>query len=60
MVPLKDLNEHKKFEGLGAMDERVDHVDMYDNAVGDPGVEQPHYHIVLWHVSKADQAAVAK
>jgi hypothetical protein len=59
MVPLKDLNEHKKFESLGAADAKVDHVDMYYNA-GHPGVEQPHYHIVLWHVSKADQAAVAK
>lgn len=59
MIPLKDLNEHKKLEDLGAVDAKVDHVDMYYNA-GHPGVEQPHYHIVLWHVSKADQAAVAK
>jgi hypothetical protein len=49
MVPLKDLNEHKKLEDLGAVDAKVDHVDMYYNA-GHPGVEQPHYHIVLWHV----------
>jgi hypothetical protein len=59
MVPLKDLNEHKKFAGLGAVDANVDHVDMYFNA-GHPGVEVPHYHIVLWHVPKADEAAVAK
>jgi hypothetical protein len=26
---------------------------MYYNA-GHPGVEQPHYHIVLWHVPEAD------
>jgi hypothetical protein len=59
MVPLKDMNEHKKFGGLGAVDAKVNHVDMYYNA-GHPGVEQPHYHVVLWHVSKADEAAVAK
>jgi hypothetical protein len=59
MVPLKDINEHKKFAGLSAVDATVDHVDLYYNA-GHPGVEQPHYHIVLWHVTKADEAAVAK
>jgi hypothetical protein len=37
----------------------IDHVSLYFNA-GHPGVEQPHYHIVLWHVSKADEARVAK
>jgi hypothetical protein len=37
-------------------DAKVDHVDMYFNA----GVEVPHYHIVLWHVPKADEASVAK
>jgi hypothetical protein len=59
MVPLKDLNEHKRFAGLSAVDAKVDHVDMYFNA-GHPGVEVPHYHIVLWHVPKADEASVAK
>jgi hypothetical protein len=59
MILLKDLDGHKKFDGLGAEGATVDHVDMYYNA-GHPGVEQPHYHIVLWHVSKADEAAVAK
>jgi hypothetical protein len=59
MVPLKDLNEHKKIAGLGAADTKVDHVDLYYNA-GHPGVEQPHYHVVLWHVPKADEVAVAK
>jgi hypothetical protein len=59
MIPLKDFDEHKKFSGLGAEDAKVDHVDMYFNA-GHPGVEVPHYHIVLWHVPKADEAAVAK
>ncbi|HME22690.1 MAG TPA: hypothetical protein VKI44_15380 [Acetobacteraceae bacterium] len=59
MVPLKDIDEHKKFAGLTAVDAKVDHVDMCFND-GHPGVEQPHYHIVLWHLPKADEAAVAK
>jgi hypothetical protein len=37
----------------------IDHVSLYFNA-GHPGVEQPHYHIVLWPVSKTDEARVAK
>lgn len=60
MVPLKDIDGHKKMDGLAAPgDVRVDHVDMYYNA-GHPGVQEPHYHIVLWHVSKADEASVAR
>ena len=32
----------------------VDHVDItYEN--GHSGVEQPHYHIVLWHVGKEEE-----
>jgi hypothetical protein len=59
MIPLKDLDEHKKLAALGSVGATVDHVDMYFNA-GHPGVEVPHYHIVLWHVPKADEASVAK
>ena len=59
MVPLKDFEEHKKLLDLAATDARVDHVDLYYNA-GHPDVEQPHYHIVLWHIPKADEATVAK
>lgn len=58
MVPLKEL-ETTKFDGLAAPGGKVDHVQVYYNA-GHPGVETPHAHIVLWHVSKADEARVAK
>ena len=51
MVPMKDFNDHKKLLDLAATDAGVDHVDLYYNA-GHPGVEQPHYHIVLWHISR--------
>src|SRR3954454_15003675 len=40
MVPLKDMDDKKKFE-LAAPGGNVDHVDLYYNA-GHPGVEQPH------------------
>ena len=59
MIPLKELTEHKKLDDLAAPGGRVDHVDMYYNA-GHPGVEEPHYHVVLWHVPKADEASVAR
>ena len=59
MVPLADLQAQKEFDGLKTSGEKVDHVDLYYNA-GHPGVEAPHYHIVLWHVSEADEARVAK
>jgi hypothetical protein len=59
MIPLKDLNDQKTFSDLKAEDRKVDHVSMYYNA-GHPGVPEPHYHIVLWHVSKAQEKLVAK
>ena len=59
MIPLKAMEDKKTFDDLKAYDDRVDHVDMYYNA-GHPGVAEPHYHIVLWHVPKAQEARVAK
>ena len=59
LIPVKDITAHKAFDNLGVAKEKVDHVDMYYNA-GHPGVEKPHYHVVLWHVAKADEARVAQ
>lgn len=59
MIPLEDMQGQKRFDNLKAAGGTVDHVDMYYNA-GHPGVEKPHYHVVLWHVSKANEARVAK
>ena len=59
MVPLTDLDADKNITNLAAPGGAVDHVDLDYNA-GHPGVPVPHYHIVLWHVSKADEALVAK
>jgi hypothetical protein len=59
MLPIKDLNPDESFDDLAAPGGNVDHVDVYYNA-GHPGVEEPHAHVVLWHVSKADEARVAQ
>ena len=59
MIPLKDMEDKKKFDDLAAPGGKVDHVSLYYNA-GHPGVEQPHYHIVLWYVPKSEESLVAK
>lgn len=59
MLPINDLNPDKRFEDLAAPGGAVDHVDVYFNA-GHPGVEEPHAHVVLWHVPTADEAKVAQ
>ena len=59
MIPMKDFTEQKKLDDLAAPGGKVDHVSMYYNA-GHPGVQEPHYHIVLWHVSKSQEQLVAK
>ena len=59
MIPLEDLQAKKEFEALAVPHGKVDHVDVYYNA-GHPGVEKPHAHIVLWHVSKKEESRVAK
>jgi hypothetical protein len=55
MIPLAALNSQQAFTNLAVGDAPVDHVDVQFNA-GHPGVAEPHYHVVLWHVS-ADEAA---
>lgn len=57
MIPLKDLDGHRALTGLDASDAPVDHVDVVYNA-GHPGVPEPHYHVILWHVPAAEAAAL--
>lgn len=52
MIPLADMQAQKKFGGLEVAGLATTSVDMYYNA-GHPGVDKPHYHIVLWHVDAA-------
>lgn len=59
MLPIKDLNPDKKFDDLAVGSAAVDHVDVYFNA-GHPGVEEPHAHVVLWHVPPSEEARVAE
>jgi hypothetical protein len=51
MVPVADIDAHKKLDNLDSSPLPVTFVDIYYNS-GHPGVPVPHYHIVLWHVSR--------
>ena len=53
MIPLEDIEAQKGFDDLEVGGETVESVDLYYNA-GHPGVEAPHYHVVLWHVPEDD------
>lgn len=57
MLPLDALDAHEPFTGLDAADAPVDRVDVVFNA-GHPGVAEPHYHVVLWHVGPEAAAAL--
>lgn len=61
MVPLKDLNEHKNFETRGDKlgDLKINHTDFVYNP-GHPGVEEPHYHVIEWLITKQRQDADLK
>ncbi|MFP5407029.1 MAG: hypothetical protein ACLGHY_12080 [Gammaproteobacteria bacterium] len=61
MVPLKDLDAHKNFEDLGSKlgGLKIDHTDFSYNP-GHPGVEEPHYHVVQWLITKHRQDADLK
>ena len=53
MIPVADIVARKRFENLAATGRPVRDVDLYFSP-GHPGVAVPHYHLVLWHVPKAD------
>jgi hypothetical protein len=61
MVPLKDLDDHKNFEDMGAKlgDLKVKRTDFLYNP-GHPGVETPHYHVIEWLITKQRQDADLK
>jgi hypothetical protein len=58
MIPVQDINDRKHFD-LPGFTGSSDHVTFYFNP-GHPGVPMPHYHFVIWHVSKKGEASVAK
>jgi hypothetical protein len=50
MIPMNDMKVKKKFSGLDVAGSKVVSVDMIFNA-GHPGVDTPHYHVIVWHVA---------
>lgn len=58
MIPLQDMSDQKRFE-LSGSGGRNDHTSFYFNP-GHPGVPMPHYHFVIWHVTKKGEARVAE
>jgi hypothetical protein len=61
MVPLKDLDAHKNFQTLGGKlgNLTIKHTDLIYNP-GHPGVEEPHYHVIEWLITKQRQDADLK
>jgi hypothetical protein len=57
-IPVQDINDHKNFD-LPDFAGRSDHTSFYFNP-GHPGVPMPHYHFVIWLVSKKGEASVAR
>lgn len=58
MIPLDQLQAQESFENLSVGEETVVSTDLHFNA-GHPGVDEPHYHIVLWHVPE-DEAQLGE
>jgi hypothetical protein len=57
MVPIRELEARTTINLIEGTQRRVDHVDMHYTS-GHPGVEEPHYHIILWHISPERAASV--
>ncbi len=51
MIPIAALEDRRRFMDVPSSPLPVTYIDIYYNA-GHPGVPQPHYHVVLWHVSR--------
>jgi hypothetical protein len=57
MLPMRLLNAQAILDALQGTRRRVDHVDVHYTD-GHPGVAEPHYHIILWHISPEEAAKV--
>lgn len=55
MIPLAQMQAQQSFEDLAVAGDAVTTVTLHYNA-GHPGVDLPHYHIILWHVAPEDAA----
>jgi hypothetical protein len=57
MPPMKDIDDHKSLDAAGyPVAGPVDHFTLYFNARY-PGMDMPHYHVVLWHVTQGAGSA---
>lgn len=61
MIPLKDFEAHKNMADLGANlgDLKIDHTDIEFNP-GHPGVQEAHYHVIEWLISRDQQESRVK
>ena len=57
MVPVSDIDKHTSITKIEGSPLPVDHVDIFYNS-GHPGVDVPHYHIILWHISREEEATL--
>jgi hypothetical protein len=57
MLPMRLLDAHAMIDRVQGTRRRVDHVDIHYTD-GHPGVAEPHYHLILWHVSPDEAAKV--
>lgn len=58
MIPVEDIDSRKKLDIPGFRG-KADHITLYFQS-GHVGAEMPHYHLVIWNVSKEGEARVAK
>src|SRR5690625_5468245 len=59
MIPLSAMDADLDLSELAVPSADVDHTDINYNA-GHPGVEEPHIHIVLWHIPADETDRVAE
>jgi hypothetical protein len=57
MLLMHLLDAHAMINVLQGTRRKADHVDVHYTD-GHSGVAEPHYHIILWHVSAAEAARV--
>jgi hypothetical protein len=57
MIPMRQFDAHERSENLLGSPLPVDHVSIYYTE-GHPGVEEPHYHMVLWHISEEEASGL--
>ncbi len=63
MIPVKDFDQHKNLNDLGEkvaqMGLKVDHTSV-DYNPGHPGMQVPHYHVIEWLISPAQETQEMK